>query len=131
MRVALEKGVPREGPDKAALAGARDWDPARVFLEVVRCASFGSAAGRLNLPINIVRRRIDDFVRRIGATPFTRDASSANDRAIANDARIGAFPTYACALGGKIIPLKIECAGRSIFGCPTIQATAASPGCGT
>jgi DNA-binding transcriptional LysR family regulator len=50
-----------------------DWDAARVFLEVVRCGSFRSAAERLELSINVVRRRIDDFERQIGATLFTRD----------------------------------------------------------
>jgi len=35
-----------------------------VFLEVVRCGSFRSAAERLDLSINVVRRRIDDFERR-------------------------------------------------------------------
>jgi hypothetical protein len=36
------------------------------------------------------------------------NVGSANDRAVANSAGIGVFPTYACALGGKIIPLEIE-----------------------
>jgi DNA-binding transcriptional LysR family regulator len=40
---------------------------------VVRCGSFRSAAERLELSINVVRRRIDDFERQIGATLFTRD----------------------------------------------------------
>ena len=50
-----------------------DWDAARVFLEVVRCGIFRSAAERLELSINVVRRRIDDFERQIGATLFTRN----------------------------------------------------------
>ena len=36
------------------------------------------------------------------------NVGSANDRAVANNAGMGVFPTYACALGGKIIPLEIE-----------------------
>jgi hypothetical protein len=36
------------------------------------------------------------------------NVSSANYWAVANGAGIGVFPTYACALGGKIIPLQIE-----------------------
>ena len=36
------------------------------------------------------------------------NVSSANYWAVANGAGIGVFPTYACALGGKIIPLEIE-----------------------
>src|SRR6266536_2225996 len=74
MRLVLERGVPQEERDKAALGSLTDWDAARVFLEVVRCGSFRSAAERLELSINGVRRRIDDFERQIGATLFTRDA---------------------------------------------------------
>ena len=73
MHLALERGVPQEERDKAALGNLTDWDAARVFLEVVRCGSFRSAAERLELSINGVRRRIDDFERQIGATLFTRD----------------------------------------------------------
>ena len=73
MSLALERGVPQEERRKAILSGLTDWDAARIFLEVVRCGSFRSAAERLNLSINAVRRRIDDFERQIGATLFTRD----------------------------------------------------------
>src|SRR4029077_15894158 len=73
MRLAAERGVPQEERGKVALAGLSDWDAARIFLEVVRCGSFRSAAERLSLSINAVRRRIDDFERQIGATLFTRD----------------------------------------------------------
>jgi DNA-binding transcriptional LysR family regulator len=73
MRVVLERGVPQEERQKAVLAGLTDWDTARIFLEVVRCGSFRSTAERLDLSINVIRRRIDDFERQIGATLFTRD----------------------------------------------------------
>lgn len=73
MHLALERGVPPEERVKAPLASLSDWDAARVFLEVVRCGSFRSAAERLSLSINVVRRRISDFERQIGATLFTRD----------------------------------------------------------
>ena len=73
MQLALERGVPQEEHQKAVLGGLTDWDAARVFLELVRCGSFRSAAERLELSINVVRRRIDDFERQIGATLFTRD----------------------------------------------------------
>ena len=36
------------------------------------------------------------------------NVSSANYWAVANGAGIGVFPTYACALGGNIIPLEVE-----------------------
>ena len=73
MRLALERGVPQEERHKAALGSLTDWDAARIFLEVVRCGSFRSAAERLELSINVVRRRIGDFERQLGATLFTRD----------------------------------------------------------
>jgi DNA-binding transcriptional LysR family regulator len=73
MHLAAEQRVPQEERHKVALAGLSDWDAARIFLEVVRCGSFRSAAERLDLSINAVRRRIDDFERQIGATLFTRD----------------------------------------------------------
>ncbi len=73
MRPLLERGVPQEEHQRIGFSGLTDWDAARVFLEVVRCGSFRSAAERLELSINVVRRRIDDFERQIGATLFTRD----------------------------------------------------------
>jgi len=73
MHLAAERGVPQEERIGVALGGLPDWDAARIFLEVVRCGSFRSAAERLDLSINAVRRRIDDFERQIGATLLTRD----------------------------------------------------------
>jgi DNA-binding transcriptional LysR family regulator len=73
MHLLAERGVPLEERQKAIIGGLSDWDAARIFLEVVRCGSFRSAAERLSLSINAVRRRIDDFERQIGATLFTRD----------------------------------------------------------
>jgi DNA-binding transcriptional LysR family regulator len=72
MLLAPERGVPLE-ERKVSLGGLSDWDAARIFLEVVRRGSFRSAAERLDLSINAVRRRIDDFERQVGATLFTRD----------------------------------------------------------
>jgi DNA-binding transcriptional LysR family regulator len=73
MHLELERGVPQEERNTIALGGLTEWDTARIFLEVVRSGSFRSAAERLELSINAVRRRIDDFERQIGATLFTRD----------------------------------------------------------
>src|SRR6476619_2365239 len=73
MRLALEGGVPQGERHKAAIGSLTDWDAARIFLEVVRSGSFRSAAERLDLSINVVRRRIDEFERQVGATLFTRD----------------------------------------------------------
>ncbi len=57
----------------APQASALHWDNARIFLEVVRCGSFRSAAERLGESISLVRRRINDLEGEIGATLFTRD----------------------------------------------------------
>ena len=76
MHIAAERGVPQE-ERKISPAGLTDWDAARIFLEVVRRGSFRSAADRLGLSINAVRRRIDDFERQAGATLFTRDVHGA------------------------------------------------------
>jgi DNA-binding transcriptional LysR family regulator len=73
MRLVLERGVPQEEHYRATPGSRTDWDAARIFLEVVRRGSFRSAAERLELSINVVRRRIDDFEQQIGARLFTRD----------------------------------------------------------
>src|SRR6202012_4248532 len=72
MRVEAERGVPPE-ERSISLGGLADWDAARIFLEVVRCGSFRSAAERLELSINAVRRRIAGFDRQMRATLFNRD----------------------------------------------------------
>src|SRR3569833_963949 len=73
MHLLAERGVPLEERQKALISGLSDWDAARIFLEVVRSGSFRSAAERLSLSINAVRRRIDDFERQTGTTLFPRD----------------------------------------------------------
>src|SRR5246500_531552 len=73
MHLAAERGVPQEERHKLALGGLTDWDAARIFLEVARSGSFRSAAERLGLSINAVRRRVGDFERQTGTTLFTRD----------------------------------------------------------
>jgi hypothetical protein len=85
MRLALERAVPQEEHRKAALGSLTDWEAARIFLEVARRGSVRSAAERLNLSINFVRRRVGDFERQIGAALLT--------------------------LGGRIIPLEVELRG--------------------
>src|ERR1700754_5333483 len=77
MHLAMERGVPREERRSVALSSLTDWDAARVFLEVARCGSFRSAAERLGLSINAVRRRVDDFERQTGVTMFIRDVHGA------------------------------------------------------
>jgi len=50
----------------------RNWESARVFLEVARNGSFRSASQSLSLSVNTLRRQIEDFEREIGLTLFTR-----------------------------------------------------------
>src|ERR1700742_5401465 len=76
MHLPTDRGVPSEEHQRFTL-GLADWDAARVFLEVARCGSFRSAAERLGLSINAVRRRVGDFERQIGATMFIRDVHGA------------------------------------------------------
>src|ERR1700745_1209875 len=73
MHLETDRGVHLEERRRVSLGSLKDWDAARIFLEVARCGSFRSAAERLSLSINAVRRRIDDFERQTGATLFTRD----------------------------------------------------------
>jgi len=77
MHLAVERGVPLEERRRVALGSLTDWDAARIFLEVARCGSFRSAAERLGLSINVVRRRVDDFERQTGVTMFIRDVHGA------------------------------------------------------
>jgi len=77
MHLAVERGVPQEERRRVALSSLTDWDAARVFLEVARCGSFRSAAERLGLSINAVRRRVGDFERQTGTTMFIRDVHGA------------------------------------------------------
>src|SRR6266702_3152874 len=78
MHSLAERGGPLEErpKTKANLSGLSDWDAARIFLEVVRCGSFRSAAERLSLSINAVRRRIDDFERQTGTALCTSDLAA-------------------------------------------------------
>ena len=77
MHLETDRGVHLEERRRVALGSLKDWDAARVFLEVARCGSFRSAAERLGLSINAVRRRVGEFERQIGATMFIRDVHGA------------------------------------------------------
>lgn len=77
MHLETDRGVHLEERRRVSLGSLKDWDAARVFLEVARCGSFRSAAERLGLSINAVRRRVGEFERQIGATMFIRDVHGA------------------------------------------------------
>ena len=73
MSTVLERGVPQEERQTEKPPRLPDWDVARIFLEVVRCGSFRSAAERLGQSINSVRRRVDEFESLVGTALFVRD----------------------------------------------------------
>jgi DNA-binding transcriptional LysR family regulator len=50
----------------------RDWEAARVFLEVSRSGSFRAAAQKLGQSVNALRRMIEKFERELGAPLLTR-----------------------------------------------------------
>lgn len=50
----------------------RDWEAARVFLEVSRCGSFRAAAQKLGQSVNAVRRTVEKFERDLGMQFLTR-----------------------------------------------------------
>jgi hypothetical protein len=57
MHLVTERGVLPEERHRVALSSLKDWDAARIFLEVARCGSFRSAAERLRLSIGPAETR--------------------------------------------------------------------------
>jgi DNA-binding transcriptional LysR family regulator len=73
MDSAKEKGVPQGR--RAVLVEPRmipDWEAAHIFLQVVRCRSFRSAAERLGQSVNALRRRVQALEKSLGVTLLTR-----------------------------------------------------------
>lgn len=52
----------------------RNWEAAKVFLEVARTGSFRAASHSLHLSVNTLRRHIEDFEKESGVRLFTRHA---------------------------------------------------------
>ena len=74
MRSPPERGVPPDEHPLPRSNGIEDWNSARILLEIVRCGSFRSAADRLGMSINSIRRRIEEFETQVGTQLLTRDA---------------------------------------------------------
>jgi DNA-binding transcriptional LysR family regulator len=53
-------------------AGSPDWEAIRTFLELARCGSIRSAADRMGLSPNALRRKIDELERTLGTVLVTR-----------------------------------------------------------
>jgi DNA-binding transcriptional LysR family regulator len=49
-----------------------DWESVRIFLKVVQCGSFRSAAEQLGISVNVIRRRLDEMEQQLGLTLLTR-----------------------------------------------------------
>jgi DNA-binding transcriptional LysR family regulator len=71
MHTIANRGGPQDAHPGASPA-APDWETVRTFLELVRCGSFRSAAERLGLSPNALRRKIDDLERTLGTILVTR-----------------------------------------------------------
>ena len=69
--------VNRGGPENEHIeinngAGGPDWESVRTFLELARSGSIRSAADRMGLSPNALRRKIDDLERTLGTVLVTR-----------------------------------------------------------
>jgi DNA-binding transcriptional LysR family regulator len=71
MHTIANRGGPQDAHPGAGPA-APDWESVRTFLELVRYGSFRSAAERLGLSPNVLRRKIDDLERTLGTILVTR-----------------------------------------------------------
>jgi DNA-binding transcriptional LysR family regulator len=65
-------GSENEHVNSGSRAAGPDWETIRTFLELVRSGSIRSAADRMGLSPNALRRKIDDLERTLGAALVTR-----------------------------------------------------------
>ena len=60
MPIILNRGGPEnERIEIGSLPGGPDWESVRTFLELARCGSIRSAADRMGLSPNALRRKIE------------------------------------------------------------------------
>jgi DNA-binding transcriptional LysR family regulator len=71
MHTIVNRGGPQDAHPGTSPASP-DWESVRTFLELVRYGSFRSAAERLGLSPNVLRRKIDDLERTLGTILVTR-----------------------------------------------------------
>src|ERR1700758_89873 len=73
MPIIVNRGGPEnEHIDLSSSAGGPDWEAVRTFLELARCGSIRSAADRMGLSPNALRRKIDELERTLGTVLITR-----------------------------------------------------------
>ena len=71
----IGKGRPMAGNDfPTEFPRLRNWETARVFLEVARTGSFRAASQSLHLSVNTLRRQIEEFENETQIKLFTRHA---------------------------------------------------------
>src|SRR5215475_9331136 len=72
MPIIVNRGGPEnEHVDLSSSVGP-DWEAVRTFLELARCGSIRSAADRMGLSPNALRRKIDDLELTLGTVLITR-----------------------------------------------------------
>ena len=72
MPIIVNRGGPEnEHLDLSSSVGP-DWEAVRTFLELARCGSIRSAADRMGLSPNALRRKIDELERTLGTVLITR-----------------------------------------------------------
>jgi DNA-binding transcriptional LysR family regulator len=77
MRTIVNRGGPENEHEDAqggtgALPSGVDWEAVRTFLELARCGSIRSAADKMGLSPNALRRKIDDLEHTMGCVLVTR-----------------------------------------------------------
>lgn len=68
------KRIAKKSVERDTTAVLRDWEGARIFLEVARSGSFRAAAQNLNTSVNTLRRQIEELERQTKQKLFTRHA---------------------------------------------------------
>ena len=72
MQLLWKRGVLSAERSEAAPRVTPDWESVRIFLKVVQCGSFRSAAEQLGQSVNAVRRRLEELEHQLGLTLLTR-----------------------------------------------------------
>jgi DNA-binding transcriptional LysR family regulator len=65
-------GSENEHANAGGRLGGPDWESVRMFLDLTRCGSIRSAAERMGLSPNALRRKIDDLEHSLGTVLITR-----------------------------------------------------------
>jgi len=72
MQLLWKRGVRPAEHGEVPARTTPDWEAIRIFLKVVQCGSFRSAAEQLGQSVNAVRRRLDELEHQLGVPLLTR-----------------------------------------------------------